>query len=93
MEPVASMISSAMLMQVQTFKRGKRVEAGMGEGRKEGMEALSSEDRGKALNTGATFWCLLQPRLILDTNLGLWALQPPPPRQADKLLTGEMRLL
>lgn len=56
----------------------------MGEGRNEQwMEALSSEDRGKALNTGATFWYLLQPGLIMDIDPGVMG--PSTPQLLGKL--------
>lgn len=99
MGPVASMISSAMLMQVQTFKRGKRTEAGvegdpLGEGRNEqGMEALSSEDRGKALKTRATFWCYTFCSLgcLWTLTWGYGSFCPPAPKQAEELLTEGLR--
>lgn len=49
MGPVASMISSAMLMQVQTFKRGKGIEA----------EVEGSLGRRQKLNKGWRL-CLLR---------------------------------
>lgn len=61
----------------------------LGEGKSEqGMEALSSEGREKALNTRGCHWCLLQPGQTVDIDQGLWALLPP---SSWELLTEGMR--
>lgn len=88
MGPVASMISSAMLMQVQTFKRGKGIEAGV-----EG--SLGRGQRLCLLRTGEMLWVLGLPFGVCCSLGWSWTLTwdygpfcPPAPRQAEELLTG-----
>lgn len=91
MGPVASMISSAMLMQVQTFKRGKGIEAGV-----EG--SLGRGQRLCLLKTGERLWVLGLPFGVCCSLGWSWTLTwgygpfyPPAPRQAEELLTEGVR--
>lgn len=97
MGPVASMISSAMLMQVQTFKRGKGIEAGV-EGSL-GRRQKWTRDGGFVFwgqGKGFEYWGYLLVFVAAWADHGHWPwgygpFYPPAPRQAEKLLTEGMR--